>query len=128
MRLSKINIADKFSLFDEHWTPKILAESNEQLVKIAKGEGKLVWHSHDNEDELFIVFKGCLKLHLRPEADIQETVELQTGELFVVPKGMQHCPEADSETHFMMLEPKSTQHTGEHQTQSTVSITDQEWI
>ena len=128
MNLNKINVSQKFSLFDEHWTPKILAESNEQLVKIAKGQGKLMWHSHSNEDELFIVFKGCLTLHLRDESGGEQLIELNPGELFVVPKGMEHCPEADNETHFMMLEPKSTQHTGVHQTESTVAVTEQEWI
>lgn len=63
--MEKINLAEKFSLFDEYWTPKVLAESNEQLVKIAKGQGELVWHQHDHEDELFIVFKGQLTLKLK---------------------------------------------------------------
>lgn len=128
MNLNKINVSQKFSLFDDYWTPKVLAESNEQLVKIAKGQGKLMWHSHDNEDELFIVFKGCLKLHLRDDTGDTQLMELEPGELFVVPKGMEHCPEADHETHFMMLEPKSTQHTGVHQTENTVAVTDQKWI
>lgn len=144
MVLNKIDIAEKFNLFEEHWTPKVLAEANEQLVKIAKGKGKLVWHNHAHEDELFIVFAGCLKLHLKPlpvpkdsqpkdsqqessEEQIQ-TIELNPGEMFIVPKGMEHCPEADDETHFMMLEPKSTQHTGKHDTEQTVAFEDQQWI
>lgn len=121
--MSKINISEKFSLFNEHWTPKIIAESNGQLVKIAKGQGELVWHKHDNEDELFIVFKGQLTLQLR-----EKNVVLNEGEMFVVPKGVEHCPIADEETHFMMVEPASTAHTGEYQTDVTVSSDKQEWI
>lgn len=121
--MNKINIYEKFELFDEHWTPKILGESNGQLVKIAKGNGKLVWHSHENEDELFIVFKGCLTIHLR-----DSSVELNPGEMFVVPKGVEHCPSATTETHFMMIEPASTAHTGAVHSEITVMSEQQEWI
>ncbi|ENQ8702137.1 cupin domain-containing protein [Vibrio harveyi] len=121
--MKKININEKFGLFSEQWTPKILAESNGQLVKIAKGSGELVWHKHDNEDELFIVFKGELTLKL-PE---QEVV-LKPGEMFVVPKGVEHCPVAESDTHFMMIEPSTTAHTGELKSDITVSAEEQEWI
>ena len=119
----KINIADKFQLFSEEWTPKIIAESNNQLVKIAKGSGELVWHKHDNEDELFIVFKGKLTLQLR-----DGNIELNEGEMYVVPKGVEHCPVAEPDTHFMMVEPASTAHTGESQSEVTVAIEQQEWI
>lgn len=121
--MEKINIKEKFSLFNEHWTPKIIAESNSQLVKIAKGQGELVWHKHDNEDELFIVFKGQLTLQLR-----EKNIILNEGEMFVVPKGVEHCPIAQEETHFLMIEPATTAHTGEHQTNATVSTEDQKWI
>ncbi len=121
--MTKINISEKFSLFNEHWTPKIIAQSNGQLVKIAKGQGELVWHTHENEDELFIVFKGQLTLQLR-----DTNIVLNEGEMFVVPKGVEHCPIADEETHFMMIEPASTAHTGEHKTEATVSSEDQKWL
>ncbi|MBC3765485.1 cupin domain-containing protein [Neptunicella marina] len=121
--MNKINIAEKFSLFDETWTPKILAESNGQLVKIAKGSGELVWHKHDNEDELFIVFKGHLTLQLR-----DRNIELAEGEMFVVPKGVEHCPIAEPDTHFMMIEPATTAHTGEVESQVTVAADKQQWI
>ena len=121
--MEKINIQEKFSLFDETWTPKIIAESNGQLVKIAKGEGKLVWHSHENEDELFIVFKGKLTLLLRDGA-----ITLHPGELFVVKKGVEHCPVAEEETHFMMIEPASTAHTGSIVSDQTVCVDDQTHI
>ena len=119
----KLNINEKFNLFTQEWTPKIIAESNEQLIKIAKGSGELVWHSHDNEDELFIVFKGKLTLQLR-----DKNVELLPGEMFVVPKGVEHCPLAEPDTHFMMIEPKSTAHTGDIESERTVASDNQEWL
>lgn len=121
--MSKINISQKFGLFSDEWTPKIIAESNGQLVKIAKGTGELVWHTHDNEDELFIVFKGQLTLQLR-----NGDIVLNAGDMYVVPKGVEHCPKAEPDTHFMMVEPSSTAHTGQLQSEVTVSLEQQEWI
>lgn len=121
--MNKINIGEKFDLFTQEWTPKVIAESNGQLVKIAKGSGELVWHKHDNEDELFIVFKGQLTLQLR-----MGDIVLDAGEMYVVPKGVEHCPKAEPNTHFMMVEPSSTAHTGEIQSEVTVSSSKQEWI
>jgi len=118
--MNKINIAEKFALFTEEWTPKIIAESNGQLVKIAKGSGELVWHKHDNEDELFIVFKGQLILQLR-----DKNIVLNVGEMYVVPKGVEHCPKAQTDTHFMMIEPSTTAHTGETKSELTVSADQQ---
>ncbi len=122
-QMKKIKIKDKFALFDEVWTPKIIAESNEQLVKLAKGDGELVWHSHEDEDEIFIVFKGKLTLQFR-DGD----VVLNKGEMFVVPKGVEHCPLAEPDTHFMLIEPATTAHTGAIQSELTVTAKDQEWI
>ena len=121
--MNKISLAEKFSLFNETWTPKIIAESNGQLVKLAKGKGELVWHSHELEDELFMVFKGRLVIRLR-DGD----VELNSGEMFIVPKGVEHCPCAEEETPFLMIEPASTAHTGALQTERTVAYEEQEWI
>ena len=121
--MNKINIKEKFSLFSEEWTPKIIAESNGQLVKIAKGSGELVWHLHENEDELFIVFRGCLTIKLR-----DKNIVLNEGEMFVVPKGVEHCPLAEPDTHFMMIEPATTAHTGALESEVTVSQEKQEWI
>lgn len=121
--MNKISISDKFELFTEEWTPKIIAETNGQLVKIAKGSGELVWHKHDNEDELFMVFKGQLTLQLKAG-----NVVLNSGEMYVVPKGVEHCPKAQADTHFMMIEPSSTAHTGETVSDITVSSEQQEWI
>ena len=121
--MDTISIAEKFSLFSEEWTPKIIAEANGQLIKIAKGSGELVWHTHEEEDELFLVFKGQLTLLMR-----DKEVVLNAGEMFVVPKGVEHCPKAEPDTHFMMIEPASTGHTGDLQTDVTVSAEGQEWI
>jgi mannose-6-phosphate isomerase-like protein (cupin superfamily) len=121
--MQKINIDEKFNLFTKQWTPKVIAKSNGQLVKIAKGNGELVWHKHDNEDELFLVFKGQLTLQLRAG-----DVVLNPGEIYVVPKGVEHCPKAIENTHFLMIEPSSTAHTGDIQSELTVSSEQQEWI
>lgn len=121
--MSNINISEKFTKFDELWTPKIIAESNGQLVKLAKGSGELVWHSHEHEDELFLVFKGKLTLQLR-----DKNITLEPGEMYVVPKGVEHCPLADEDTHFMMIEPASTEHTGGDKTDVTVARDEQVWI
>ncbi|WP_192889849.1 cupin domain-containing protein [Vibrio bathopelagicus] len=121
--MDKINVNEKFELFSETWTPKIIAESNGQLVKIAKGVGELLWHKHENEDELFLVFKGQLTLQLRTG-----NIVLNPGEMFVVPKGTDHCPLATPDTHFMMVEPSSTAHTGEFKNEVTIEFEEQEWI
>ncbi len=121
--MRKINISEKFGLFDEHWTPKVIAESNGQLIKIAKASGEFVWHRHENEDELFIVFNGNLTIQLR-DGD----VSIGVGEMFVVPKGVEHCPLAAPDTHFMMIEPASTAHTGATESDLTVETEQQEWI
>jgi len=118
-----ISIKEKFSLFDDHWHPRIIAEANGQLVKIAKGSGDLVWHRHDQEDELFLVFQGQLTLHLR-----ERDIVLNPGEMFVVPKGVEHCPSALPDTHFMMIEPASTAHTGSTQSDRSVPADAQQRI
>lgn len=121
--MGKVNIKEKFNLFAEEWTPKVIAEANGQLVKLAKGSGELVWHQHDNEDELFIVFKGKLTLQLR-----DKNIELSAGDIYVVPKGVAHCPIAAPDTHFLMIEPASTAHTGSASSEATVAVADQHWI
>lgn len=121
--MGKINIAEKFSLFSEHWTPKIIGESNGQYVKIAKAQGNMVWHSHEHEDELFIVFKGALTIEMRDSA-----ITLEAGEMFIILAGVEHRTMATEETHFMMIEPKSTAHTGTVESEQTVSLEKQDWI
>ena len=121
--MNVINLTEKFALFDEHRTPKILAEANGQLIKIAKGEGEIVWHSHAREDEVFFVIKGKLTIRFR-----DRDVELHPGELLVVPKGVEHAPTAEEETHILLIEPRSTAHTGNVESAQTVPYEDREWV
>lgn len=121
--MPKINLKEKLALFDEHWTPKILAEVNNDYVKVAKGIGEIAWHSHENEDEMFLVLHGQLNIRLR-----DEEIQLKPGEFYVVPRGVEHAPYAEVETHIMLIEPKETKHTGETVVESTVPIEQQEWI
>jgi mannose-6-phosphate isomerase-like protein (cupin superfamily) len=123
MPAQKVNIAQKFTLFNEHFTPKIIGESNGQYVKIAKIRGEFVWHSHEAEDELFLVFKGVLTIEFRDGA-----VHLGEGEMLVVPKGVEHRTLATEETYIMMIEPKSTAHSGDVQSNLTVPTEEQVWI
>ena len=109
--IEKVNLKDSFSSFTEHWTPKIAGELNGQHVKLAKLKGEFVWHKHDNEDELFIVFKGQLTLQLR-----SENIVLNTGEMYVVPAGVEHRPVAKAEAHLLLIEPSGTPNTGDHAT------------
>lgn len=106
--MNKINIKDKLSLFSEHWSPKIIGELNGQYVKLAKLMGEFVWHSHENEDELFMVIKGVLKIEFR-----DKTVTLNENELLIVPRGVEHKPIADEEVWIMLFEPKGTINTGD---------------
>ena len=115
-RMNKISLQQKFSLFDEHWSPKIVAELNGQHVKIAKLQGELEWHQHADEDELFWVVKGKLTIELR-----DQTVELSPGEIFVVPRGVEHKPSATEETHIVMFEPAGTLNTGDAESDRTVA-------
>jgi mannose-6-phosphate isomerase-like protein (cupin superfamily) len=118
-----INIAEKFSLFDKLWTPHIIGELNGQYVKLCKLKDEFVWHSHENEDELFMVFKGTLIMDFRDG----HTVHVSEGEILIVPKGVEHRPRTNGEIVFNLLfEPKGTQHTGEAETELTVKT--QDWI
>ncbi|MGI9262568.1 MAG: cupin domain-containing protein [Woeseiaceae bacterium] len=119
----KVNLAEKFSKFEDLWSPKLVGELNENFVKLAKGEGELDWHSHENEDEFFLVVSGHLDLHLR-----EEVISLDPGEFYVVPKGVEHRPVATPGTEIVLIEPKETQHTGDTVSDQTVAIEDQTWI
>jgi mannose-6-phosphate isomerase-like protein (cupin superfamily) len=105
---------------DELWSPRVIAELDDTYVKVAKIRGSLAWHSHDNEDELFYVLKG----HLRIEME-GSVVDLNAGEMFVVPKGVRHNPIAQEECHILLIERKTTQHTGDVKTERTRSIAEQ---
>lgn len=105
--MEKVNVNDKFNLFSEHWTPKIVGELNGQHVKLAKLKGEFVWHSHPNEDELFFVVKGILKIAFR-----DKTITLTPNEFLIVPKGVEHKPIAEEEVEVMLFEPTATINTG----------------
>ena len=122
-KIEPINIMDKFSLFNEKWTPKIIGELNNQYVKLCKLKDDFVWHSHKNEDELFMVFKGTLLMEFRDG----RIVKVKKGEILIVPKGVEHRPHTNGDIVFNLLfEPKSTLHTGDVETEMTVKELD--WI
>lgn len=104
----------------EHWSPRVIAEFDDSFVKVAKVKGTLAWHSHDNEDELFYILKGSLTIEMEGRQ-----VVLREGESFVVPKGVRHNPVAEQECHLMLIERKSTLHTGTEVTDKTRSIAEQ---
>jgi mannose-6-phosphate isomerase-like protein (cupin superfamily) len=116
-----INIESKLGKFNETWTPKIIGELNGQQVKLAKLRGELMWHAHKNEDELFLVIDGELTIQMR---DCE--VHLKQGEMFIVPRGVEHNPVASEGASVLLFEPAQTKHTGEHITERTV--TKQKWI
>ncbi len=111
-----INIKNKFNLFNEHWTPKIVGELNGQAVKIAKVKGEFIWHDHKDEDELFYIIKGTLKIEFRDETRI-----LNEGEMLIIPKGVEHKPIAEEEVWLMLFEPMAIKHTGDVQHELTVN-------
>jgi len=104
----------------ELWSPRVVAEVDDAYIKVAKVRGSLAWHSHDNEDELFLVLKGRLRIEMESGA-----VELKEGELFVVPRGVRHNPVAEEECHVLLVERKSTLHTGDVVTEKTRSVAEQ---
>lgn len=108
MKLKKINIAEKLSLFNEYWSPKVVGRLNGQEVKLVKLKGGFVWHKHDHEDEMFYVLKGRLKIEFRGSE-----VELTEHEFLVIPKGVEHKPMADEEVSVMLFEPENTVNTGD---------------
>ena len=114
--MKKINLEQKFSLFNEQWTPKIIAELNDYQIKIVKVEGDFVWHDHSDTDEFFFVIEGTLFIEFE-----SETMELNAGELYVVPKGVQHRPFAHGECKVMLIEPRGVVNTGEASSDLTAS-------
>ena len=108
------------SALAEHWSPRVIAEVDDAYVKVAKVHGSLAWHSHDEEDEFFYVLAGTLRIEME-----DRTVELNAGDAFVVPKGVRHNPVADRECLVMLIERKTTQHTGTTVTAKTRTIADQ---
>jgi mannose-6-phosphate isomerase-like protein (cupin superfamily) len=103
-----VDLAERLSQFSEHWSPKVVARLNDYEVKVVKVEGEFVWHTHEDTDELFLVIDGALTIQLR-DGD----VVLRPGQLYVVPRGVEHCPSADGEVHAVLVEPTGVVNTGD---------------
>ena len=114
--MEKVILAQKFSLFQEYWSPKIAGELNDSYVKIVKLKGEFVWHHHETEDELFLVVKGRLLIKLR-----DRDIFLEEGEFVIIPRGVEHLPIAEEEAHVLLLEPKTTLNTGNIENERTVA-------
>lgn len=114
--MKPINIRDKFAKFDQQWHPHQIATVDNMHVLLAKVQGEFVWHKHEDEDELFFVQKGTLEMHFRHGIEM-----VQTGEIIVVPKGVEHCPRShgDEEVQLLLIEQRSTKHTGNVQHEKT---------
>ena len=118
--LTKVSLSEKFSLFQDHFSPKIVGELNDSHVKLVKLQGEFVWHHHDHEDEMFLVVKGCLFMGLQEAGRSEREIAIHPGEFIIIPKGVEHKPRADEETHIMLLEPKTTLNTGNVRGERTV--------
>lgn len=120
--MNKINLSEKFSLFEEHWSPKIIGELNDSYIKIVKFKGEFVWHHHINEDELFFVVKGTMIIRMKENATDKTFKEIivNPGELIIIPKGVEHMPVAEEEVQVMLMELKSTLNTGNIKNERTV--------
>jgi mannose-6-phosphate isomerase-like protein (cupin superfamily) len=114
--METVNLKDKFGKFRDYWKPRVIGEVNDCQVKAVKLKGEFIWHHHDNEDELFLVVKGTLRMKFRDhEAVVRE------GEFVIVPRGVEHLPVADEEVHIVLIEPRTTLNTGNIQNERTVS-------
>ncbi len=117
---TKVNLADAFSSFTDHWSPKVAGNINNMQVKLAKFEGKFDWHHHDQEDELFLVVSGTMRMGLRTG-----DIDVEAGEFIIVPHGTEHRPEAlTDDCHVLLLEPNTTLNTGNVKTDKTVEVLD----
>lgn len=108
MQAEAVNLAGKLALFSEHWSPKTVASFNGHDVMVVKVKGRFTWHSHHDTDDFFLVLRGRLTIDLR-----EGPVTLGPGELFIVPRGVEHCPVADEETELLLIEPAGTPNTGD---------------
>jgi mannose-6-phosphate isomerase-like protein (cupin superfamily) len=107
-------LTDKFSLFDDYWNPRVIAQLNGQLVKLVKFQGEFVWHTHDNEDELFFVVKGSFQMQYKDHHhDTVHILNVGEGEMIIVPRGTEHCPLAPLEVQVLLFEPDTTINTGD---------------
>ena len=115
----KVNVSEKLATFEETWVPKVVGELNGQYVKVVKFVGEYVWHHHEVEDELFLVVKGSMQIHLR-----DRVIELQEGEFYIVPHGVEHKPVARELCHAVLFEPASTRNTGNVEHKYTIEAED----
>ncbi len=109
--MDKINLNEKFSQFSEYWSPKTIAQLNQYDIMVVKVKDEFVWHKHDDTDDFFLVLKGRLTIQLR-----DQDIHLEAGELFVVPRGVEHRPVAEEEVHLLLIEPTGTPNTGDKST------------
>ena len=121
MTFKVINFKDKFAKFSEHWSPRVIAKMNDYQFKLAKVEGEFVWHDHPDTDEVFVVIEGSLNIEFR-----DGMVSLESGEMFVIPKGVEHKPSASSECKIMLIEPKGVINTGD--TDSELTANNDVWV
>ena len=117
--MQKVNLSEKFKLFSGHWSPKVVGELNGQHVKLVKFQGPFVWHHHEAEDELFLVVKGSFTMEFR-----DQNIELKEGEFLIVPRGVEHRPNAENEVEVLLFEPASTLNTGNTEGDLTKKLLD----
>ena len=115
--MDKVNLAEKFKMFQEHWSPKIVGEVNDCYLKVVKFKGEFVWHHHDVEDEMFMVIKGRFVMKLK-----DRNIQLNEGEFIIIPRGVEHMPVADEEVEVLLIEPKTTLNTGNVNNERTVEV------
>ena len=113
--MEKVNLSKKFGRINAYWNPKIAGEFNDSYVKLVKLKGEFIWHHHEQEDELFLVVKGTLRMRFR-----DREVSIREGEFLIVPRGVEHLPVAEEEVHVVLLEPKSTLNTGNVKNERTI--------
>ena len=114
--IQKVNLQQKFARFQDYWSPKIVGEVNDFHIKLVKLKGEFLWHHHENEDELFFVVRGKLRMRLR-----ERDLEVNPGEFIIIPRGVEHLPVAEEEVHLLLFEPKSTLNTGNVRNERTVA-------
>ena len=119
--MEKINLKDKLSKFSDHWSPKVIAEMNDYQFKLVKIKGDFVWHNHEDTDEVFIVIEGSMKIEF-----VDRVVELDEGEMYVVPKGVEHKPFAENECKVLLVEPRGVVNTGN--TEGNLTASNDVWI
>lgn len=114
--MQTVNLQQKFSLFSDHWKQRVVGELNDSQIKVVKIKGEFVWHHHDNEDELFLVTHGTLRMQFKDHEAL-----VGPGEFIIVPRGVEHCPAADEEVHIVLIEPRTTLNTGNVTNERTVA-------